>query len=44
VKKNLLAIPGSTFSTKDSHFRLSYAASDETLNKGIEILQLLAKG
>ena len=43
VKENLLAIPGSTFSTKDSHFRLSYAASDETLQKGIEILRTLAK-
>jgi len=44
VKKNLLAIPGSTFSIKDSHFRLSYAASDETLKKGIAILQELATG
>jgi len=42
VKRNLLVIPGSTFSTKDSHFRISYAASDETLQLGIEILQGLA--
>jgi len=38
IKNNLLCIPGNVFSKRDTHFRLSYAASDETLNRGIEIL------
>jgi len=42
VRHNLLVIPGSVFSAKDSHFRISYAASDETLEAGIEILNRLA--
>ena len=32
-----------TFSKRDTHFRISYAASDETLNRGIEILNKLAR-
>ncbi len=43
IKNNLLVIPGSVFSEKDSHFRISYATSDEKLREGIEILQKLAK-
>ena len=43
VKHKLLVIPGGVFSTKDTHFRISYAASDETLERGIEVLQRLAK-
>jgi aspartate/methionine/tyrosine aminotransferase len=42
VKNNLLVIPGSTFSRRDTHFRVSYAASDETLARGIEILRKMA--
>ena len=38
IRNNLLVIPGSTFSGRDTHFRISYAASDETLERGIEIL------
>src|SRR5262249_29501128 len=34
VRNNLLLIPGSTFSHRDSHFRLSYAADDRTLDRG----------
>jgi aspartate aminotransferase/aminotransferase len=43
VHNNLLVIPGSTFSRKDTHFRISYAASDETIRKGVEILNRLAR-
>lgn len=43
VGQNLLVIPGSTFSGKDTHFRISYAASDDTLHRGIEILTRLAR-
>jgi aspartate aminotransferase/aminotransferase len=43
VRNNLLLIPGTAFSQRDSHFRLSYAAADETLDKGIEVLNRLAR-
>lgn len=44
VGHNLLVIPGGVFSGRDTHFRVSYAASDDTLHRGIEILLKLAKG
>jgi aspartate aminotransferase/aminotransferase len=43
VRDNLLIIPGNIFSRQDTHFRISYAASDETLRRGIEILRRLAQ-
>ena len=43
VNKNLLLIPGSVFSSRDTHFRISYAASREHIEKGIEILRALAQ-
>ena len=43
IRNNLLIIPGNTFSQRDTHFRISYAASDQTLDRGIEILNKLAR-
>ena len=43
IKNSLLVVPGSVFSEKKTHFRLSYAATDETIERGIEVLQKLAK-
>lgn len=43
IANNLLIIPGNIFSGRDTHFRISYAASDETIDKGIDILRKLAK-
>lgn len=43
VENNLLIIPGGVFSEKDTHFRISYAASDETIDRGIEVLRRIAK-
>jgi aspartate/methionine/tyrosine aminotransferase len=43
VKNSLLIIPGGVFSRQDTHFRISYAAKDETLHRGIEVLNRLAK-
>ena len=43
IRHNLLIIPGTAFSRRDTHFRVSYAAPDETLHRGIEILNRLAK-
>lgn len=42
IKHDLLIIPGSVFSEKKTHFRVSYAASFETLERGVEILNSLA--
>ena len=44
IKHNLLVIPGGTFSKQDTHFRISYAATDDTLRRGIEVLRQMAKG
>jgi aminotransferase len=42
IRRGLLIIPGSVFSRRDTHFRLSYAASDRTIERGIEVLLQLA--
>ena len=42
-KHQLLIIPGNIFSHHNTHFRISYAASDETIQRGIEALRALAK-
>ena len=42
LEKNLLIIPGNVFSSRDTHFRISYAATDETLKRGIDVLLSLA--
>jgi aspartate aminotransferase/aminotransferase len=44
IENNLLIIPGNVFSERDTHFRISYATTDEKIAKGIEILNKLAKG
>ena len=38
----LLVIPGSVFSRRDTHFRISYAAADSVIERGIEALRKLA--
>ncbi|MCA9155366.1 MAG: aminotransferase class I/II-fold pyridoxal phosphate-dependent enzyme [Planctomycetales bacterium] len=43
IENNLLIIPGSIFSRHDTHFRISYAADDATLERGVEVLRRLAK-
>ncbi len=42
IASNLLVIPGGIFSARDTHFRISFAASDETLGRGIEVLRAMA--
>lgn len=42
-KYQLLIIPGNIFSHKNTHFRISYAATDATIERGIEALRKLAK-
>ena len=43
IENELLIIPGNIFSLKDSHFRISFAASQNTLERGIEVLRRLAR-
>ncbi len=43
IANGLLIIPGNIFSQRDTHFRISFAAKDETLDRGIEVLRKLAK-
>ena len=43
IENSLLIIPGKIFSMHDTHFRISFAAADETLERGIELLLKLAK-
>lgn len=43
LKKNLLVIPGNVFSERDTHFRVSYAADDSTLARGVEALKAVAR-
>jgi len=42
LEKKLLIVPGSAFSTRATHFRLSFAAPNKELERGIEILNSLA--
>jgi aspartate aminotransferase/aminotransferase len=44
IENQLLIIPGNIFSRRDTHFRISYAASDETIARGLEVLRKLARG
>jgi len=43
IENNVLIIPGNIFSQKDTHFRISYATSDERLQEGLDILVGLAE-
>lgn len=42
IEKNVLMIPGNVFSEKDTHFRISYATTDEKLAAGCEVLLSMA--
>jgi aspartate/methionine/tyrosine aminotransferase len=42
VARGLLIIPGHVFSTRDTHFRLSYACDDAMLERGLNLLVELA--
>lgn len=43
IENNLLIVPGSVFSERKSHFRISYAAADSVIDRGLDILTKLAK-
>ncbi|MCS6852854.1 MAG: aminotransferase class I/II-fold pyridoxal phosphate-dependent enzyme [Gemmataceae bacterium] len=43
IRHSLLVIPGAAFSRRDTHFRLSFAADDRTLDRGLEVLDRMAR-
>lgn len=43
IENNLLIIPGNVFSPRDTHFRISYASDQRTLERGCEVLRKLAR-
>lgn len=43
IENELLVIPGNVFSQQDTHFRLSFAAENSTLERGVEVLKRIAK-
>ncbi len=43
IEHNLLIIPGNVFSRQDTHFRISYAAPDDVLQQGIDVLRKMAQ-
>jgi aspartate aminotransferase/aminotransferase len=43
IRNSLLVIPGNVFSRQDTHFRISYAADDRTIDRGLEVLNRLAR-
>jgi aspartate aminotransferase/aminotransferase len=43
IENNVLVIPGDVFSSRNTHFRLSYATSDEKLRQGLDILVKIAR-
>jgi aspartate/methionine/tyrosine aminotransferase len=44
IADELLIIPGNVFSTRDTHFRISYAASEATIERGLDVLRKLSRG
>ncbi len=42
IENNLLIIPGNIFSRHNTHFRISYAADDKVIERGIDMLRRLA--
>ena len=43
IARSLLIIPGNIFSRHDTHFRISYAAADETIERGVDVLRSMAR-
>ena len=43
IEAGVLIIPGGVFSEQDTHFRISYAVGRPTIERGVEVLNRLAK-
>ena len=44
LEHNVLVIPGSAFSQKNTHIRISFAAADEKLERGLEVITGVLEG
>ena len=44
IERRVLVIPGSVFSQRDTHFRLSFATNPAKLEEGLAILRELMQG
>jgi aspartate/methionine/tyrosine aminotransferase len=44
IERNVLLIPGKVFSSRDTHFRLSYAVPEPTLAAGLQIIVDMMQG
>ncbi len=44
IERSVLIIPGKVFSTRDTHFRLSFAAKEQTLARGLDVITGLMRG
>lgn len=44
AEEKLIVVPGTVFGTRDTHIRMAYTVSDETLERGIAALRRLASG
>lgn len=43
IEHSLLMIPGAVFSRRDTHFRISYAADESVIERGIDVLRKIAQ-
>jgi aspartate aminotransferase/aminotransferase len=43
IERGLLVIPGNVFSRRDTHFRISCAADEGVIQRGINVLRELAR-
>lgn len=43
LQQKLLIVPGNSFSQRDTHFRLSFAADERDLRRGVDVLNELAR-
>lgn len=43
LEHQVLVVPGTAFSPRDSHFRISFATSDDTLERGLDALAAIAR-
>jgi aspartate/methionine/tyrosine aminotransferase len=44
IENNVLVIPGGVFSSRDTHFRLSFATDEAKLRQGLDVLSGLMQG
>jgi aspartate/methionine/tyrosine aminotransferase len=39
IEHNVVTIPGGVFSSRDTHFRISFACDDQKLEEGLQIIR-----